>query len=40
MKLTFKMGVYLVVATTITALVAIGGAYQLSVTERVEPAKA
>jgi CHASE3 domain sensor protein len=40
MKFTFKMGIYLVVATTIATLVAIGGAYQLSVTERVEQAKA
>ncbi len=40
MKFTFKTGIYLVVATTIATLVAIGGAYQLSVTERVEQAKA
>src|SRR5476649_2530613 len=40
MKFTFKMGIYLILATTIATLVAIGGAYQLSVTERVEQAKA
>src|ERR1039458_3487304 len=40
MKFTFKTGIYLVVATTIATLVAIGGAYQLSVTERVGQAKA
>lgn len=40
MKFTFKTGIYLIVATTIVTLVAIGGAYQLSVAERVEQAKA
>jgi CHASE3 domain sensor protein len=40
MKFSFKIGVYLVLATTIAMLVAIGGAYQLTVTERVEQANA
>ena len=40
MKFTFKIGVYLVLATTIAMLVAIGGAYQLTVTERVDQANA
>jgi len=40
MKFSFKLGIYLVLATTIAMLVAIGGAYQLTVTERVEQADA
>ncbi|MCX7142854.1 MAG: PAS domain-containing protein [Proteobacteria bacterium] len=40
MKFTFRIGVYLVLATTIALLAAIGGAYQLTVTERVEQANA
>ncbi len=40
MNFSFKTGVYLVLATTIAMLVAIGGAYQLTVTERVEQANA
>ena len=40
MKFSFKIGIYLVLATTIAMLVAIGGAYQLTVTERVEQANA
>jgi PAS domain S-box-containing protein len=40
MKFSFKFGIYLVIATTIAMLVAIGGAYQLSVTERLEQANA
>ena len=40
MKFTFKMGIHLVVAPSIARLVAIGGAYQLSVTERVKQAQA
>jgi PAS domain S-box-containing protein len=40
MKFSFRTGVYLVLATTIALLVAIGSAYQLTVTERVENANA
>jgi len=40
MKFSFKIGVYLVLATTIAVLIAVGGAYQLSVTERVEQVNA
>ena len=40
MKFSFKLGFYLVLATTIAMLVAIGGAYQLTVTERVDHANA
>lgn len=40
MKFSFTMGVYLVLATTVATLVAIGGAYQLSVTERGKQADA
>lgn len=40
MNFSFKTGVYLVLATTIAMLVAIGGAYQLTVTERVDQAYA
>ncbi len=40
MKFSFRMGIYLVLATTIAMLLAIGGAYQLGVTERVEQANA
>ena len=40
MKFSFRIGIYLVLATTIAILVAIGGAYQLTVTERVEQANA
>jgi len=40
MKFSFKIGIYLVLATTIAMLAAIGGAYQLTVTERVEQAHA
>jgi CHASE3 domain sensor protein len=40
MTFSFKIGIYLVLATTIAMLVAIGGAYQLTVTERVEQANA
>jgi PAS domain S-box-containing protein len=36
MKFSFRIGVYLVLATTIAMLVALGGAYQLTVTGRVE----
>jgi len=35
-KLPFRIGVYLVLATTIAMLITIGGAYQLSVTEQVK----
>ena len=40
MKFSFRMGIYLVLATAIAMLVAIGGAYQLTVTERVDQANA
>jgi len=40
MNFSFRIGVYLVLATTIAMLVAIGSAYQLTVTERVEQANA
>lgn len=40
MTFSFRMGIYLVLATTIAMLVAIGGAYQLGVTERVDEATA
>ena len=40
MKFSFRTGVYLVLATTIAMLVAIGGAFQLTVAERVEQANA
>ena len=40
MKFSFRIGIYLVLATTIATLVAIGAAYQLSVTDRVDHAKA
>src|SRR5512140_3182348 len=36
MKFSFRSGIYLVLATTIAMLITIGGAYQLSVTERAE----
>ena len=40
MKFSFRIGIYLVLATTIAMLITIGGAYQLSVTEHVEQANA
>lgn len=40
MKFSFRMGMYLVLATAVATLVAIGGAYQLSVSERVKQADA
>ena len=40
MNFTFRIGLYLVLATTIAMLVAIGSAYQLTVTERLEQANA
>ena len=40
MKFSFRIGVYLVLATTIAMLVTIGGAYQLTVTQQVEQARA
>ncbi len=40
MKFSFRIGVYLVLATTIAMLITIGGAYRLSVTEQVEQANA
>jgi len=40
MNFSFRIGVYLVLATTIAMMVAIGSAYQLTVTERVEQANA
>lgn len=40
MKFSFRIGIYLVLATTIAMLIALGGAYQLSVTEQVEQAGA
>lgn len=36
MKFSFRIGIYLVLATTIAMLITIGGAYRLSVTEQVE----
>ena len=35
MHFSFKIGFYLVLATTVAMLITIGGAYQLSVTEQV-----
>ena len=40
MRFSFRIGVYLVLATTIAMLITIGGAYQLSVTEQVEETQA
>ncbi len=40
MKFSFRIGIYLVLATTIAMLITLGGAYQLSVTEQVEQASA
>src|SRR3990172_2738041 len=40
MKFSFRIGVYLVLATTIAMLITIGGAYQLSVAEQVEQVNA
>ncbi len=40
MQFSFRIGIYLVLATTIAMLITIGGAYQLSVTEQVEHATA
>jgi PAS domain S-box-containing protein len=40
MKFSFKTGMYLVLATTIAMLLAIGGAYQLTVTGQVDQANA
>ena len=40
MKFSFRIGVYLVLATAIAMLITIGGAYQLSVTEQVQQAGA
>jgi len=40
MKFSFRIGVYLVLATTIALLITIGGAYQLTVTQQVEQARA
>ncbi|MBE0623044.1 MAG: PAS domain-containing protein [Burkholderiales bacterium] len=40
MKSSFRIGIYLVLATTIAMLVTLGGAYRLSVTEQVEQANA
>jgi PAS domain S-box-containing protein len=39
MRFSFRIGIYLVLATTIAMLVTIGGAYQLAVTQQVERAK-
>ena len=35
MQFSFRIGIYLVLATTIATLITLGGAYQLSVTEQV-----
>lgn len=40
MQFSFRIGIYLVLATTIAMLITLGGAYQLSVTEQVEQANA
>jgi PAS domain S-box-containing protein len=40
MKFSFRIGIYLLLATTIAMLVTVGGAYQLTVTQQVEQAKA
>lgn len=40
MRFSFRIGIYLVLATTIAMLITLGGAYQLSVTEQVEQANA
>jgi hypothetical protein len=40
MKFSFRIGVYLILATTIAMLVTLGGAYKLSVTEQVQQAGA
>ncbi len=40
MTFSFRIGIYLVLATTIAMLITLGGAYQLSVTEQVERANA
>ena len=40
MKFSFKIGIYLVLATAIAMLVTLGGAYQLSVTEQAAEATA
>ncbi len=40
MQFSFRIGIYLVLATTIAMLITLGGAYQLSVTEQLEQANA
>ena len=40
MQFSFRLGIYLVLATTIAMLITLGGAYQLGVTEQIEQANA